>query len=320
MPATLLGGLSFGVLAQPVMGSIAPVVMSLFVFSGAAQFAALTVLATGGGALAAIARRDADERALAPDGPRDRPVPERRTAAALGRVARASSTPRSRSPAAATAPTTASGSSVRRAPQFVAWSTGTLIGVLGGSLLGDPKALGLDAMFPAFFAVLLFSEVRDRVRVTAAALGAGIAFLLMPFAPGRHSGRRRRVRGADRPQAGAAGDGVTAVWITIAVLAVGTFAAKATGTLVLGTRDLPPRALNVTALLAPALLAGLLDVRDVRRRGRARHRRPCRRARRRDRRDPRPGADVARHASTAASAAGLARSTRASAARGLVSA
>src|SRR4051812_50129109 len=36
------------------MGSIAPVVMSLFVFSGAAQFAALTVLATGGGALAAI--------------------------------------------------------------------------------------------------------------------------------------------------------------------------------------------------------------------------------------------------------------------------
>ena len=36
------------------MGSVAPVVMSLFVFSGAAQFAALTVLAAGGGALAAI--------------------------------------------------------------------------------------------------------------------------------------------------------------------------------------------------------------------------------------------------------------------------
>ncbi len=51
---TLLGGISFGVLAQPVMGSIAPVVMSLIVFSGAAQFAALTVLTTGGGALAAI--------------------------------------------------------------------------------------------------------------------------------------------------------------------------------------------------------------------------------------------------------------------------
>src|SRR3954464_8467546 len=48
-------GLSFGVLAQPVMGSIAPILMSLAVFSGAAQFAALTVLTAGGGALAAIA-------------------------------------------------------------------------------------------------------------------------------------------------------------------------------------------------------------------------------------------------------------------------
>src|SRR3954468_16602279 len=47
-------GLSFGVLAQPVMGSVAPVLMSLAVFSGAAQFAALTVLTAGGGAVAAI--------------------------------------------------------------------------------------------------------------------------------------------------------------------------------------------------------------------------------------------------------------------------
>src|SRR4051812_49610371 len=46
---TLAIGISFGVLAQPVMGSIAPVVMSIAVFSGAAQFAALTVLTAGGG-------------------------------------------------------------------------------------------------------------------------------------------------------------------------------------------------------------------------------------------------------------------------------
>src|SRR3954465_561444 len=47
-------GVSFGVLAQPVMGSVAPIVMSIVVFSGAAQFAALTVLAAGGGAVTAI--------------------------------------------------------------------------------------------------------------------------------------------------------------------------------------------------------------------------------------------------------------------------
>jgi len=52
---TLAGGIAFGVLAQPVMGSVAPIVMSLVVFSGAAQFASVTVLAAGGGALAAIA-------------------------------------------------------------------------------------------------------------------------------------------------------------------------------------------------------------------------------------------------------------------------
>src|SRR3954452_5387403 len=51
---TLAIGLSFGVLAQPLMGSVAPVVMSIAVFSGAAQFAALTVLTAGGGAVAAI--------------------------------------------------------------------------------------------------------------------------------------------------------------------------------------------------------------------------------------------------------------------------
>ena len=55
MLPTLAGGISFGVLAQPVMGSVAPVVMSIAVFSGAAQFAALTVLTAGGGAVAAIA-------------------------------------------------------------------------------------------------------------------------------------------------------------------------------------------------------------------------------------------------------------------------
>src|SRR3954469_7151488 len=52
---TLAGGISFGVLAQPVMGSVAPIVMSIIVFSGAAQFAALTVLTAGGGVVAAIA-------------------------------------------------------------------------------------------------------------------------------------------------------------------------------------------------------------------------------------------------------------------------
>jgi branched-subunit amino acid transport protein len=51
---------------------------------------------------------------------------------------------------------------------------------------------------------------------------------------------------------------VTAVWITLIALTIGTFLSKAAGTLVLGGRDLSPRALNVTALVAPAILAALV--------------------------------------------------------------
>ena len=52
---TLVLGASFGVLAKPVMGPVAPIVMSVLVFSGGAQFAALSVLASGGTTAAAIA-------------------------------------------------------------------------------------------------------------------------------------------------------------------------------------------------------------------------------------------------------------------------
>jgi branched chain amino acid efflux pump len=51
---------------------------------------------------------------------------------------------------------------------------------------------------------------------------------------------------------------MTAVWITVAALTAGTFLSKAAGTLVLGSRDLGERALSVTALVAPAILAALV--------------------------------------------------------------
>ena len=39
---------------------------------------------------------------------------------------------------------------------------GTVVGVLWGSVLGDPERLGLDAVYPAFFLALLFEELRSR--------------------------------------------------------------------------------------------------------------------------------------------------------------
>ena len=100
-------GISFGVLAQPVMGSVAPIVMSLIVFSGAAQFAALTVLTAGGGVVAAIAAGMLMNGRWLPMGLAVGPFLQGRAAAPLAGVAWRSSTRRSRSPAAATARTTA---------------------------------------------------------------------------------------------------------------------------------------------------------------------------------------------------------------------
>jgi uncharacterized membrane protein len=53
---------------------------------------------------------------------------------------------------------------------------------------------------------------------------------------------------------------MTAVWISIGVLAVANFAMKAAGPVLIGGRELPEPVLRVIALLAPAILAGLVLV------------------------------------------------------------
>jgi branched chain amino acid efflux pump len=53
---------------------------------------------------------------------------------------------------------------------------------------------------------------------------------------------------------------VTAVWVSIAVVAVVNFAIKASGPVLLGGRELPAVVVNVIALLASAILAALVVV------------------------------------------------------------
>lgn len=48
------------------------------------------------------------------------------------------------------------------------------------------------------------------------------------------------------------------IWICVALSALASFAIKAAGPALLGSRPLPSRANGVIALLAPALLAGLV--------------------------------------------------------------
>jgi 4-azaleucine resistance transporter AzlC len=174
--------ISFGVLARPILGPVAPIVMSIVVFSGAAQFGSLAVLSAGGGTGAAIAagvllnaRYLAMGLALAPS----------LRGRTLSRAAVAMTTVDASWAAASVGDGSFDswymvGASI---PQYAGWVLGTIVGVLIGNSLGDPRSLGLDALFPAFFIALLFEEARGRRRVAAACGGAAIALALTPLVP-----------------------------------------------------------------------------------------------------------------------------------------
>lgn len=177
-------GVSFGVLAVAAgMSPAQACVMSMLMFTGASQFAFVGVLAAGGGAIAAAGpavmlalRNAAYGLALAPILParlRDRALASQLVIDETTAMARARDDPR-----AARRAFLATGVSI-----WICWNAGTLAGALAGGGLGDPRALGLDAMFPAAFLALLVPQLRRAGAPVAAVAGAAIAFALLPLAP-----------------------------------------------------------------------------------------------------------------------------------------
>jgi predicted branched-subunit amino acid permease len=167
------------------MGAVAAVVMSALVFAGSSQFAATSVLADGGGALAAIVAGILLNLRYGPMGialaPSLRGRPHRR--AAYGQAMIDASWAMASRGEGRFDPSFMVGATL---PSYPAWVLGTVVGVLAGDLITDPEALGLDALFPAFFlALLMGGELRGgRSRPLAAALlGAAIALALAPFTP-----------------------------------------------------------------------------------------------------------------------------------------
>jgi 4-azaleucine resistance transporter AzlC len=180
--ASALLGLSFGVLARPVMGPLAAIVMSVVVFAGSAQFAALAVLSAGGGAVAAIVAGMLLNLRFVPMGIAIAPSLGN---GPLGRALRGQ--------ALVDASWALSNLGDGRfdidfllgstLAQYPAWVLGTVLGALAGGAIGSPTSLGLDAIFPAFFLGLLVVELRRREAPPVAALGAAIALALTPVAP-----------------------------------------------------------------------------------------------------------------------------------------
>jgi predicted branched-subunit amino acid permease len=157
--------------------------MSMLVFTGASQFAFIGVLAGGGGALAAsgpavmlAVRNAAYGLSLAPILPvrlRHRAVAAHLVIDESTAMARAED-----DPGAARRAFLATGISV-----WLCWNAGTLVGAVLGNGLGDPRTLGLDAMFPAAFLALLAPQLGRAGAPSAAVAGALIAVAVLPFVP-----------------------------------------------------------------------------------------------------------------------------------------
>src|SRR3954463_13129918 len=181
--AAFLAGVSFGVVAKPAIGAAPAIAMSVFVFAGAAQFGATAVLASGGSALTAILAGVMLNARFLPMG-----------------VAVASSVRGGPLARALQGQTIVDGSWAAAhlgggrfdrkiligatIPQYPAWVLGTVIGALGANRLGDPRSLGLDAVFPAFFLGLLLEEaLRSPIARVVAVTGGVIALALTPLLP-----------------------------------------------------------------------------------------------------------------------------------------
>lgn len=182
--ASLALSTSFGVIAEPVIGGVEAVVMSIIVFAGSAQFAVIAVLAAGGGPVAAVAagvllnlRFLPMGIALAPSLD-SRPIKRAMIGQALidfswAAASRGEGRYDHRFMLGATF------------PNYPCWVLGTVVGVLAGGLIGDPERLGLDALFPAFFLALLLESEATATRpgTIAALIGGGLALVLIPFTP-----------------------------------------------------------------------------------------------------------------------------------------
>lgn len=176
-------GASFGLVARAAgMGVAAPLVLSATTFAGSAQFALASILGAGGGTVAAITAAVLLNARYAPisisvarlfHGPRLRRLAESQL------IVDESWALSSRGP----------GRFDRRLllgaglMLYVAWVTGTAVGVLAGDALGDPKTLGLDGAFPALFLALLVPQLREPRAALAAVVGGAIALVLIPFTP-----------------------------------------------------------------------------------------------------------------------------------------
>jgi predicted branched-subunit amino acid permease len=177
-------GLSFGAVSVEAHLNLVQVcVLSLVLFSGASQFALVSVIGAGGSYVSAVGTAlllgvrnglyGARINALL------RPSGWRRLVTAQVTIDESTAMAVSEAP---------SGHSARAfwstaLSVYVLWNASTVIGALVGNALGSPATTGLDVAGPAAFIALLAPRLTT-VRMRLAALGSGvIALLTVPVVP-----------------------------------------------------------------------------------------------------------------------------------------
>ena len=180
--ACFLIGITFGVFADSSgLGLGQASVLSVFTFTGASQFALVSVAAGGGTSVAAVGGALLIGARNALYGPSIAPLLRG------GRVPRAVAAHFVIDETTAMATAQDDPDQAREAFWvtglwlFVFWNVGTILGLVAGSAMDDPGVLGLDAAFPAAFVALLVPHVRTRPGRVTALMGGAIALVAVPF-------------------------------------------------------------------------------------------------------------------------------------------
>lgn len=66
---------------------------------------------------------------------------------------------------------------------FLCWNAGVLIGAFGGTVVRDTDAFGLDAAFPAVLLALVLPSLRDAGTRRATLIGVAVALVAAPWLP-----------------------------------------------------------------------------------------------------------------------------------------
>ena len=180
--ACFLIGITFGVFADSSgLGLGQASALSVFTFTGASQFALVSVSAGGGTTVAAVGGALLIGARNALYGPSIVPLLRG------GRMRRAVAAHFVIDETAAMATAQDDPDQAREAFWatglwlFAFWNVGTIVGLVAGNAMGDPGVLGLDAAFPAAFVALLVPHLRTRPGRVTALLGGTIALVAVPF-------------------------------------------------------------------------------------------------------------------------------------------